>query len=91
MDNRAYWIWLSLCFSYGSGKPQQLAESEDIVSIYENRETICESVDYLTPRDGDKLRKISCMKCRAFLSRSHFDQMNLYASFSTLPGRFTTG
>ena len=69
MDNRAYWIWLSLCFSYGSGKPQQLAESEDIVSIYENRETICESVDYLTPRDGDKLRKISLERAQLILER----------------------
>ena len=69
MDDRAYWIWLSLCFSYGSGKPQQLAEAEEIVSIYENRETICESVDYLTPRDGDRLRKISLERAQIILER----------------------
>lgn len=69
MDNRAYWIWLSLCFSYGSGKPQQLVEAEDIVSIYEKRETICESVDYLTSRDGDKLRKISLERAKLVLER----------------------
>ena len=69
MDNRAYWIWLSLCFSYGSGKPQQLVESEDIVSIYENRETICESVDYLTSRDGDRLQKISFERAQLILER----------------------
>lgn len=69
MDDRAYWIWLSLCFSYGSGKPQQLAEAEDIISIYENRETICESVDYLMPRDGDRLRKISLERAHLILER----------------------
>lgn len=69
MDNRAYWIWLSLCFSYGSGKPQQLVESEDIVSIYENRETLCESIDYLTPRDGARLQKISLERAKLVLER----------------------
>lgn len=69
MDNRAYWTWLSLCFSYGSGKPQQLAESEEVVSIYENRETICESVDYLTTRDGERLRKISLERAQLILER----------------------
>ena len=69
MDNRAYWIWLSLCFSYGSGKPQQLVESEDIVSIYENRETLCESIDYLTSRDGARLQKISLERAQLILER----------------------
>ena len=69
MDNRVYWIWLSLCFSYGSGKPQQLVESEDAASIYERRETICQSVDYLTSRDGEKLRKISLERAALILER----------------------
>ena len=69
MDNRVYWIWLSLCFSHGSGKPQQLVESEDAASIYQNRQTICQSVDYLTSRDGDRLCKISLERAKLVLER----------------------
>ncbi len=65
MDKVIYWIWLSICFSIGSGKPQQLVEEYDPVYIYNNREEICSSVEYLTDKDKTNLRKTSIEKAES--------------------------
>lgn len=69
MENIVFWIWLSICFSYGSGKPQQLAETFDAKDIYENKEEICKTVEYLTARDRKALLSTPIERAQAIYDR----------------------
>jgi len=67
MDNVIYWLWLSTCFSTGSGKPQQLVEEYSPEYIYNNVDKICNSVEYLTRHNKKTLRETSLKKAEDIL------------------------
>ena len=62
MEKVIYWIWLSTCFSLGSGKPQQLVEEYDPEYLYNNVDEVCGKALYLTENNRNSLRKTSLEK-----------------------------
>ncbi len=65
MDKAVYWIWLSTCFSIGSGKPGQLTEEYDPEYIYNNVGEICSKALYLTEDNKKSLQKTSLKKAES--------------------------
>ncbi len=69
MDNCIYWIWLSLCFAYGSEKPLQLVENFDAEYIYNHRKDILKSIDYLTDKNKKRIMDTPLKKAESILKR----------------------
>lgn len=65
MEKVIYWIWLSDCFSVGSGKPQQLVEEYDPEYVYNNVEEVCRKALYLTENNRNSLKKTSLKKAES--------------------------
>lgn len=58
MENLKYYIWLSLCFPYGSDKPNEiLSLYESAKEVYENRDNI--KLEFLRSNDIEKLKLTS--------------------------------
>ena len=69
MDERVYWIWLSLVFSCGSNKPLQiLSFCNSPKAFYEMGEDEMKSLGFLTERDVKNARLVSLRRAEKVLS-----------------------
>ena len=78
MDEKVYWIWLSLSFSYGSNKPCQILSFYDsLEEFYQLDEASMLSLGFLTPREVDSLKKTSLKRAEKIIRECKEKDINI--------------
>lgn len=69
MDNKLYWVWLSLLFRYGSDKPNQiLMRYESPEDFYHLTSEQMSELDFLTEKDIRMIKGVSLLRAEKIIN-----------------------